>query len=204
LRPDNKFIWGALIVVLPLLIATIFHETWLNKIGEVLVYKGPIEPAEAIVVLSGSGTGNRVEAGVRLFKEGRGKVIIMSGVEVYPGYFQHSLMKGYALKLNVPENKIIANEIEGENSTWGEAISNLDTLKQNKIKSFIVVTSAFHTNRVHSVYKDLIEKLGYDFIFSVYAAEDPRVPIKNWWKVRTAKKQILVEYFSTLNYHIEH
>ena len=94
--------------------------------------------------------------------------------------------------------------IEGETSTWGEGIHNLQKLKENKFKSFILVTSAFHTNRAHAVYEKLINHLGYDFKFMVYPAKDNRIPINDWWKSRTGRKHILLEYLSTLNFYREH
>lgn len=181
-----------------------YSDSFMNKIAEVLVFKGPIEPTEAIVVLSGSGTGNRVRAGVKLYREGFGKVVIISGVDLYPGYYQHNIMKEFAVKLGVPEKKIIAEKIEGESSTWGEAISNLEILRKNKIKSFILVTSSFHTYRAQMMYEALIAESDYEFKWFVYPAEDPRVPTQGWWNMRTAKASIFLEYMKILNYYIEH
>jgi len=181
-----------------------FPDRLLNEVSKFLVHSDTLEPAEAIIVLSGSSTGNRIEAGVILFQKGLGKIIIISGEKIYPGYQTHSLMKNHAIKLGVPADKIIASRIEGEISTWGEGIHNLQKLKENKFKSFILVTSAFHTNRAHAVYEKLINHLGYDFKFMVYPAKDNHVPINDWWKSRTGKKHIFLEYLSTLNFYREH
>ena len=181
-----------------------FPDRLLNEVSKFLVHSDTLEPAEAIIVLSGSSTGNRIEAGVILFQKGLGKIIIISGEKIYPGYHTHSLMKNHAINLGVPADKIIASGIEGEISTWGEGIHNLKKLKENKFKSFILVTSAFHTNRAHAVYKKLINQLGYDFKFMVYPAKDNRIPINDWWKSRTGRKHIFLEYLSTLNFYREH
>ena len=184
--------------------AIISSEQVLQKIGNYLVYQGPLEPAEAIIVLSGSGTGNRIEAGAELFKKGLGKFIVISGDEVYPGYYTHTLMKNYAINMGVPEDKIIASKIEGEISTWGEGIDNLGKLKENNFKSFILVTSAFHSYRAHIIYDQLISDLGYSFKWSVYPANDPQVPIKDWWQERAARKVIFIEFIKLLYFFIEH
>ena len=181
-----------------------FPDRLLNEVSKFLVHSDTLEPAEAIIVLSGSATGNRIEAGVMLFQKGLGKIIIISGQKIYPGYYTHALMKNHAINLGVPADKIIASEIEGEKSTWGEGIHNLKKLKENKFKSFILVTSAFHTNRAHAVYEKLINYLGYDFKFMVYPAKDNRAPINDWWKSRTGRKSIFLEYLSTLNFYREH
>jgi len=204
LKPNNKFTFSVIIFATLFISATTFHEACLNKVAEVLVYQDPVEQVDAIIVLAGSGTGNRIRAGVRLFKQGLGKVIIFSGGETYPGTHQYMAMKKLVLTLNVPENKIIAGELKGETNTWGEGITNLKTLQENNLKSFILVTSAFHSNRAHSVYKQLISEMGYDFKMLVSPADDPRVPIQEWWKSRTAKKAILIEYLATVNFMFEH
>ena len=181
-----------------------FPDRLLNEVSKFLVHSDTLEPAEAIIVLSGSSTGNRIEAGVILFQKGLGKIIIISGEKIFPGYHTHSLMKNHAINLGVPADKIIASGIEGETSTWGEGIHNLKKLKENKFKSFILVTSAFHSNRAHAVYEKLINHLGYDFKFMVYPAKDNRIPINDWWKSRTGRKHIFLEYLSTLNFYREH
>lgn len=181
-----------------------FPDRLLNEVSKFLVHSDTLEPAEAIIVLSGSSTGNRIEAGVKLFQKGLGKIIIISGEKIFPGYHTHSLMKNHAINLGVPADKIIASRIEGELSTWGEGIHNLQKLKENKFKSFILVTSAFHTNRAHAVYEKLINHLGYDFKFMVYPAKDNRVPINDWWKNRKGRKSIFMEYLATLNFYREH
>ena len=176
----------------------------MNEVSKFLVHSDPLEPADVIVVLSGSGTGNRIEAGAELFKKGLGKFIVISGDEVYPGYYTHTLMKNYAINMGVPEDKIIASAIEGEISTWGEGIDNLGKLKENNFKSFILVTSAFHSYRAHIIYDQLISDLGYSFKWSVYPANDPQVPIKDWWQERAARKVIFIEFIKLFYFFIEH
>ena len=66
----------------------------------------PFVKADAIVVLAG-GTGSRIEAAARLYREGFGEKLLFSGFRVYPETYTSSLMKTYALKLGVPEGNII-------------------------------------------------------------------------------------------------
>jgi uncharacterized SAM-binding protein YcdF (DUF218 family) len=187
------------------LVLYLFPELILTKISEVLVYEDTLVPAEAIVVLTGSWSGNRMSGGASLFKKGFGKLVAFAGYEIYPGTNKYVLMKKYAVQLGVPENKILIDpEISGDLSTWGEGQAILKLLGENDIKSFILVTSKFHTRRAHAVYKKLINKSKSNIKFQVYGAKDPDIPIKNWWKTRVGKKTILMEYLKTLNYILEH
>ena len=70
-------IFTTLVVAVILTTAAINYERVLQKIGEALVHQSSVERSEAIVVLSG-GIGNRVKAAANLFKEGLGKIMIMS------------------------------------------------------------------------------------------------------------------------------
>jgi hypothetical protein len=75
-----KIIITALTVFLIVGTTIIFQKPMLQSIGDALVHQDRIEPADAIVVLSGSGSGNRIKAGADLFAKGFGKVMIFSGV----------------------------------------------------------------------------------------------------------------------------
>ena len=193
------------IVGLFFLVLYFFPEFILNKVSEVLVYEDAIVPAEAIVVLTGSWSGNRVSGGASLFHKGFGKFLVFVGYEIYPDTNIYKLMEKYAIKLGVPEkNILIQSEVSGDLNTWGEAQTILELLKEKNIKSFILVTSKFHTRRAHAVYEKLINQSKIHIKFQVYGAKDPDVPIKNWWQTRVGKKMIFMEYLKTLNYIFEH
>tara|TARA_B100000686_G_scaffold294317_1_gene324455 strand:+ start:69 stop:683 length:615 start_codon:yes stop_codon:yes gene_type:complete len=181
------------------LIIFIFKIPLLEKIGDNLVYRSKLVPSDAIVVLSGSPAGNRMEEAVRLFKKGMGKVIVFGGHSIYPGLNSHDVMKKYAIRLGVPKEKIITG-VMGEISTWGEALFNLKQLELLKAKSFIIVTSSFHTRRSHRTYKVAMKKLDMKLILRVQPAHDPRVPISGWWKVHSGKREILFEYIKSFYY----
>ena len=196
----NGFFWAVGIVFV---VGIIFSKPLLNGISQVLVYKDPLIKVEALVVLVGSGTGNRVEAAARLYHEGFADKLIFSGYEFYPGNSSSFWMKAYAIKLGVPEDKIITEDTDEEISTRGESIANLILLNRNHISNFILVTSAFHTKRSKLIYEKTISLLGYDINFLVYPADDPRVPIQDWWKVRTSQKAVFTEYLKLIAYYID-
>jgi uncharacterized SAM-binding protein YcdF (DUF218 family) len=173
-------------------------------LAENLVVGNVLEPSEAIVVLTGSKSGNRLEAGVKLMDEGLGKVLIFSGFQVYPRRFTNQMMVDHARQLGIPPNKIITQISKGKPNTWGEAIANLNLMKQNDIHKFILVTSGFHTKRSHRAYKKLVSQMGFNMDFLVYPAEDPDFPIEGWWKSKAGRNMIFLEYLKTIAYYIEH
>ena len=178
----------------------IFLEPLLRGVSRVLVHEDPLVKADAIVVLAG-GKGSRIEAAARLYREGFGEKLIFSGFRVYPETYTSSLMKTYALKLGVPEVNIITYNPDVEVSTRGESLANLELLKMNRMKKFIIVTSAYHTRRTNLIYKRAVSLLEYDVEFLVYPAPDPYVPINSWWKIRTGQKAIFSEYVKSIAHY---
>ena len=197
-----KWVKAGTIVFCLALVLFLFRVPILEKIGNSLIYQTELVPSDAIVVLAGSHTGNRMEEAVRIFNKGMGKVIVFSGYPYYPGMGSDIAMKQYAIKLGVPEDKIVTEKAVGENSTWGEALMNLKQLKRLKAKSFILVTSSSHTRRSHWVYDRVIKSLNMDIILRVQPASDPKVPYPEWWKIRSGKKNVFNEYIKFFYYLI--
>lgn len=199
-----KWIKVGTVVFFLALVLFIFRVPILEKTGNYLVYQTELEPSDAIVVLAGSHTGNRMEEAARLYNKGMGKVMVFAGYTYYPGMDSNVGMKKYAIKLGVPEENIFTEMGNGEVSTWGEALFNLRQLQLLKSKSFILVTSSYHTRRSHLVYERAIKKMNMDIDIRVQPAPDPKVPIPGWWKIRTGKKAIFYEYIKTLYYSISY
>jgi len=184
-----------------LALGTIFSETLLIGTHRILMHEDRLVKSEAIVVLAGSWTGNRIKAAAKLYHEGFGKKIVFSGYQLYPEAFTVTLMKNYAVKLGVPENNIITSIIKEDVSTQGESISNLELLKKHQIKNFILVTSSFHTRRATLVYEKTISSLGFGVEFITHPAPDPFVPANEWWKLRTGQKAVFLEYLKSIAYY---
>jgi uncharacterized SAM-binding protein YcdF (DUF218 family) len=191
----------ALVLVgVTLAMVVIFSEPLLKSTYRFLVYEDPLVKAEAIVVLSG-GNGSRIETAARLYHEGFGEKLFFSGFQTYPGTYTSSLMKKYALKLGVPEDKIITWVPDVEVSTRGESFANLELLNKNRIQKIILVTSAIHTRRAKMTYEKSASLSEHGIEFLVYPAPDPYVPIEGWWNVRTAQKGVFLEYIKLLVYY---
>ena len=195
----SKWLWG---IFFSAIILFVFRIPVFEEIGSFLVFQDELEPSDAIVVLAGSYTGNRIEEAVRIFDKGMGKVLVFSGYSYYPGMDSHRGMKEYAIKLGVPDDKIIAEKATGEISTWGEALANIKLLERLKAKSLILVTSSFHTRRSHLVYERAIKSLKMDITLRVQPAYDPTVPYPRWWETRSGIIKVFLEYIKLFYYFI--
>ena len=195
----TKWLWG---IFFAAIILFFFRTPVFEEIGNFLVFQDELEPSDAIVVLVGSSTGNRIEEAIRVFDKGMGKVLVFSGYSYYPGMDSHRGMKQYAIKLGVPDDKIVAEKATGEISTWGEALANIKLLESLKAKSLILVTSSFHTRRSHWVYERAIKSLKMDITLLMQPAYDPTVPYPRWWETRSGIIKVFLEYIKLFYYFI--
>ena len=197
----NKALFLPLTFGILLGLCFIFSEFLLNSVSHALIYEDKLVKSQAILVLSGSNTGNRIQTAAKLFHNGFGEKIVFSGFQVYPETTTGALMKKYALKLGVPENKIVTELSVGESSTRGESVTNLELLSKFNISSFILVTSSHHTRRSKLIYQQSINLFGGGFDFWVFPSPDPLVPIDGWWKLRTGQIAIFLEYLKYVSYY---
>ena len=86
------------------------------------------------------------------------------------------------------------------NSTAGEEQVNMKLLKNIGARSFILVTSDYHSARARYIYAPLAEKNGMKMY--VYPSQDSDVNLEGWWKDRTSAKIVFMELEKTVWYRL--
>ncbi|MBM4141200.1 MAG: YdcF family protein [Nitrospira sp.] len=170
------------------------HGFILEKAGRYLYYKDELKPADVIVILSGEKT-ERVEYGVKLFKEGwaRKDRIIFSGGPVVWKYTWASLMKEQALHLGVPDKAILLEE--KSSSTEENARYTKEILDKHGYKTCILVTSPYHSKRASKIFT----KIMGDKIKIISAPVDNSwFSFEQWWERKRDRKAVLREYSKLL------
>ncbi|MCX5720356.1 MAG: YdcF family protein [Nitrospirae bacterium] len=170
------------------------HGFILEKAGRYLYYKDELKPADVIVILSGEKT-ERVEYGVKLFKEGwaRKDKIILSGGPVVWKYTWASLMKEQALHLGVPANAILLEE--KSRTTEENAKSTKEILNKHGYKSCILITSPYHSKRASIIFKKV---MGKDIKIITAPSEESWFRFENWWERKRDRAVVLREYSKLL------
>lgn len=106
----------------------------------------PCEVADAIVAVSGGDTSARTSEAVELYKNGWAPKLVFSGAaQDKSGPSNAEAMRRTALRAGVVNEDIIIEEY-GE-TTKQNAVNTQTILRQNGIKSVILVTSAYHQRR---------------------------------------------------------
>jgi uncharacterized SAM-binding protein YcdF (DUF218 family) len=170
------------------------HGFILEKAGRYLYYKDELKPADVIVILSGEKT-ERVEYGVKLFKEGwaRKDRIILSGGPVVWKYTWASLMKEQALQLGMPDKAILLDE--KSSSTEENARYTKEILDKHGYKTCILVTSPYHSKRASKIFT----KIMGDKIKIISAPVDHSwFQFEKWWERKRDRAVVLREYSKLL------
>jgi uncharacterized SAM-binding protein YcdF (DUF218 family) len=166
------------------------HGVILTKAGQLIIKKDEMKPADAIVILAGEET-ERVEHGVKLFKEGwaRKDLIVMAGGPLIWKYSWGGLMKEHARSLDVPADRILVQD--RSRTTEEDAFYTREILKKNGLTSIILVTSPYHSRRASLIFQQV---LGKDFRVLSSPAEDSWFHPHEWWKRRRDRAAVLNEF----------
>lgn len=106
----------------------------------------PCQPADAVVAISGGDTSARTAEAIRMYQNGWGKKLVLSGAaldEESPS--NAAVMREQALAAGVPSAAILIDQ--DSRTTLQNAAYVQEIFKNNDIKSIILVTSAYHQRR---------------------------------------------------------
>lgn len=142
--------------------------------------------ADVIVVLTG-GVG-RVEEGLRLFREGRGGLLIISGVEGSSKL--DAIFPGRDLKRGVDTSRIIL-DVESK-STLDNAVNVKKIIEAKEFKSLILVTSNYHIKRASTIFRKAIKE---DVAIYKYPVGGPNFRTDRWWSDFNSVRLVLNEYY---------
>ncbi|HYG52872.1 MAG TPA: YdcF family protein [Flavobacteriales bacterium] len=174
----------------------------LRGLGHWLIEEDKLEKADAIVLLGG----NSLERGrevKRLFDKKYAAHIICTGSHVSPQLQSLGLRiteaqnsKKYLVKLGIPDSCIAAYNIG--TSTMEEAGELKKLAKQKGYKKLILVSSKFHTARVHKYVNRVFEGSGVRLI--IRGAMPLKYKIDTWWHSEDGLLFVNNEYVKSFYY----
>ena len=185
----QKSFWLSIVTLLLLYIVILFSLF----INELRAATDEIAYADAIVVLTG-GTG-RVEEGLRLFREGRGGYLILSGVEETSSL--GAIFPGRDLKTAVDTSRIIL-DIESRR-TIDNAFNVKKIVEDKGFKSLILVTSNYHMKRASTILRKTIN--GEVKLYR-NPVRGPNFKDEEWWGNLKSLKLVTSEFFKYIWFHI--
>ena len=182
--------------VLLILVVALSAPLWLPSLGNALIRDDGPAKADAAVVLAGDQWGYRVVKGAELARDGYIPVVLVSGPEYYamyesPAAIDFAVKRGFAAStlVGVPNSSL---------STREEAIVMIGALKQRGARSFLLVTSDYHSARAARLYRTTLRERGPDLQMRVVAAPDRYFHRESWWKSRQGLKIVFMEWVKTI------
>jgi len=146
-------------------------------VGFYLSPQDTLSTSDAIVVVSGGETSQRVAEGVKLYKADLAKVLIMSGASRDAKDSNAAAMKRMAINSGIPADKIITEEKSMNTFENGAYVR--DIIEQNKFNRLILVTSPYHQRRAALVFSKALKGLPVKIIN--HSSLDSAWRKNGWW-----------------------
>lgn len=155
------------------LLSVLFPEAMLQAIGNFLIVRDRLAPADAVIAISGDGTGERARTAARLLLDGYGAWLIVSGS---PGKSTLDMM-GVALDMGVPRERILVDDTS--DSTLKNAEHSARLMQERGLRRAIVVTSLYHARRAAWVFRSVF--LPRRLRVRTFATENEYFEMRRWW-----------------------
>ena len=187
-----------LFVPLALLVLAYFTRAlWLPLFGVALIHdEGPAK-ANIAVVLAGDWFGHRIMKGGDLVREGYVPLVLVSGPADNYGVYESDLAIPFAVRKGYPAAWFVAFPNEAR-STREEAAAILPELRRRNVRSFLLVTSDYHTARARRIYLALERANGGGPAMRTVAAPDQFFRPASWWENREGRKTAFFEWSKTV------
>ena len=190
-RSGHLFRWlGAAVFLIVLILAT--SRLWLALLGGFLVKADAPAPADAIVVLAGDPSGNRITTAGDLVRRGLAPQALVSGPDGIYGFHESELAIQFAMRHGYPESYFVALPNDSR-STVSEADVVIAELHRRKAHRVDIVTSNYHTRRAGNIYRSKAKDLEIHMV----SAPDRFFEPDSWWKNRDARKTFAIEWLKT-------
>ena len=187
----------AVLLVLTLIaILTVTSFLWLPAMGRALVRDEGPGHADIAVVLAGEQWGYRISKGAELVKQGFVPAVLVSGPPFYAMHESDAAID-FAVKQGYPAAWFIGAP-NSALSTREEARVMLAELQRRNVRTFLLVTSDYHTARAARIYRAVERTLGGGPAMRVVAAPDKYFRPDSWWKSREGLKTVFMEWSKTI------
>jgi len=147
-----------LIVLILGIVVGATYALWLPRLGYALIRDDGPAKAGMAVVLAGDPYGHRIEKGAELVRNGYVPAVLVSGPPDY-GVHECDLAIAMMVRKGYPAEWFIALPNEGLN-TAEEARIILAELQRRGVRSFLLVTSTYHTARATRTFRAAERSMG--------------------------------------------
>jgi len=189
-----KIVVGLLLVLLVIFLSRGF---WLRTLGNVLVRNDGPSKADIAVLLAGDPWGHRIEKAAELVRQGYVPAVLVDGPPGFYGMHESDAAIAYIVRRGYPQQWFINFPMKAR-STEEEAETVVPELRRRNVRSYLLVTSNFHTARAGRTFRAVQRALRYNAEMRVVASSDEDFSPNDWWHTRQGKKAAFIEWCKTL------
>jgi uncharacterized SAM-binding protein YcdF (DUF218 family) len=172
-----------------------------------LIVNAPLEHADAIIVLSGaSAFVERTHVAARLYSEGVAEKVLLTNDNLQGGWlsseqrnpFFYERARWELERLGVPESEIEVLR-PAVSSTQEEALAVQDYVESTKIRSLLIVTSAYHSRRALRTFRRILgSRVKVGLVSPPPGWQTPGAA--TWWLSARGWKTVPNEYLKMVYY----
>ncbi len=172
------------------------RSLWLPWLGYALVHDDGPAKADIAVVLAGDYAGNRIDKAAELIREGYVPAALISGPPGFYGLHESDYAIAYAVRQGFPAQWFIAFS-HSALSTRDEASLVLAELRRRQVRSFLLVTSDYHTARARRIFLAAARGMAGVPAMRTVAAPSEYFRPDSWWRNREGQKTAFFEWCKT-------
>ena len=180
-----------------LALTVLLRSLWLPAFGYALVRNEGPANADLAVVLAGDSYGHRIVKAGELVRAGYVPAVLVSGPAGAYGLHDCDLAIPFAVRHGFPAEWFIAFP-NSTLSTREEAAAVLEELRRRNVKSFLLVTSNYHSARARRIFLAAERAAGSGPKIRTVAAPDEFFQPDTWWQSRQAQKIAFFEWSKTV------
>jgi uncharacterized SAM-binding protein YcdF (DUF218 family) len=174
--------------------------------ARLLIVEAPLEHADAIVVLSGSGAfKERAQKAAELYRSGLARKVILTNDNLQGGwsraqqrnpfYFERSRDVLMASGVGADAIEVLFEPVAG---TYDEAVLLDKYCKDHSLRSIMVVTSAYHSRRALMTFRKVLSTTQVGLVHPDTGIQTPR-PV-TWWLHLSGWRAVPLEYLKLVYY----
>jgi len=176
--------------------AILGRSLWLPVLGYALVHDDGPAKADIAVVLAGDYEGHRIEKAAELIREGYVPAALISGPPGFYGGHESDYAIAYAVRQGFPAEWFIALP-HSALSTREEARVVLAELRRRNVRSFLLVTSDYHSARARRIFLAAARAMGGGPAMRTVTAPGEFFRPDSWWRNREGQKTVFFEWSKT-------
>jgi len=185
-----RAVWLGLLLVLALMVALTAanRESVLQAIGDFLVVRDPLRPADAAIAIAGNGA--RASGAARLVQQGYAQWLIVSGGPYGGGLNSADTLLRDAMRLGISRDRIYVDR--QATATIENSTGTADLMQQHGLRSAILVTSDYHMRRSILIFRREFRRRGLDV--RAHPAQETFFDANRWWTRDFERRLVVGEY----------